>query len=171
MVALVVKSPSANIGNVRDVGLIPGSGRSPGGGHGKPLQYSCLANPMDRGAWQAAAHRVTQSRTRLSDWTELTPSKYHILWIHSTEGFSDSLAGKESLCNSGDIKNHRLDPWVGKIPWRRAWQPTPVFLSGESHGQRSLAVCGVEKSQIQLSDFTFTFHIYIYTYTSLSLFT
>ena len=40
--------------------------------------------------------------------------------------------------NSGDIKNHRLDPWVGKIPWRRAWQPTPVFLSGESHGQRSL---------------------------------
>ena len=48
--ALVVKNPPANAG---DVGLIPASGRSPGGGHGKPLQYSCLENPMDRGAWQA----------------------------------------------------------------------------------------------------------------------
>ena len=49
-VALVVKNPPANAG---DVGLIPGSGRCPGEGHGKPLQYSCLENPMDRGAWQA----------------------------------------------------------------------------------------------------------------------
>ena len=44
-----------------DVGSIPGSGRSPGGGNGNPLQYSCLKNPMDRGAWQAAFHRVTKS--------------------------------------------------------------------------------------------------------------
>ena len=43
-------------------GLIPGSGKSPGGGHGNPLQYSCLENPMDRGAWQAAVHRVTKSQ-------------------------------------------------------------------------------------------------------------
>ena len=42
--------------------------------------------------------------------------------------------------NAGDVR-HRFDPWVGKIPWRRAWQPTPVFLPGESHGQRSLAGC------------------------------
>ena len=48
---LVVKNPPANAGDVRDAGLIPGSGRAPGGGHGKPLQYSCLENPMDRGAW------------------------------------------------------------------------------------------------------------------------
>ena len=48
--ALVVKSPPANAGVLRDVGLIPGSGRSPGGGHGNLLQYSCLENPMDRGA-------------------------------------------------------------------------------------------------------------------------
>ena len=40
--------------------------------------------------------------------------------------------------NAGDIKRHRFDPWVRKIPWRRAWKPTPVFLPGESHGQRSL---------------------------------
>ena len=61
-VALVVKSLPASAGDKRDVGLIPGSGRSPGGGHGNPLQYSCLENPMDRGAWQATVHRVAKSR-------------------------------------------------------------------------------------------------------------
>ena len=59
--ALVVKNLPANPGNVRDVGSIPGSGRSPGGGHGNPLQYSCLENPMDRGAWQSTVHGVTKS--------------------------------------------------------------------------------------------------------------
>ena len=49
--ALVVKNPSTNAGDVRDAGSIPGSGRFPGGGHGNPLQYPCLENPMDRGAW------------------------------------------------------------------------------------------------------------------------
>ena len=49
-VVLVVKNPPANVGDVGDVGSIPGSGRSPGGGHGNPLQYSCLENPMDQGA-------------------------------------------------------------------------------------------------------------------------
>ena len=49
-VVLVVKNPPASAGNVRDVGSIPGSGRSPEGGHSNPLQYSCLENPMDRGA-------------------------------------------------------------------------------------------------------------------------
>ena len=52
-VARVVKNPPANAGDVGDVGLSPGSGRSPGGQHGNPLQYSCLENPMDRGAWRA----------------------------------------------------------------------------------------------------------------------
>ena len=64
-VALVVKNLPANAGDVRDTGVIPGSGRSPGGGHGNPLQYSCLENPMDREAWWATVHRVTQSWTRL----------------------------------------------------------------------------------------------------------
>ena len=58
---LVVKNLPANAGDVRDTGLIPESGRSPGGGHGNPLQYSCLENPMDRGAWQAIVHRVPKS--------------------------------------------------------------------------------------------------------------
>ena len=53
--------------NAGDLGSIPGSGRSPGGGNGYPLQYSCLENSMDRGAWWAAVHGVTKSRTRLSD--------------------------------------------------------------------------------------------------------
>ena len=59
----MVKNPPANAG---DVGSIPGTGRSPGGGNGKPLQYSCLENPMDRGAWQATVPGVTKSKTRLS---------------------------------------------------------------------------------------------------------
>ena len=55
---LVVKNLPANAGDRRDKGLNPGSGRSPGGGHGNPLQYYCLENPNDRGAWQAIVHNV-----------------------------------------------------------------------------------------------------------------
>ena len=62
-VAQVVKTPPANAGDTRDKGLIPGSGRSPGGGHGNPLQYSCLENPMDKGTWKATVHGVTKSWT------------------------------------------------------------------------------------------------------------
>ena len=64
--ALVVKSPSANSRTQENVGTIPGSGRSPGGGNVNPLQYSCLENPMDRRAWQATVPEVTKSRTKLS---------------------------------------------------------------------------------------------------------
>ena len=59
--ALVDKNSSVNVGDIRDAGLIPGLGRFPEGGHGNPLQYSCLENPMDRGAWQITVHRVTKS--------------------------------------------------------------------------------------------------------------
>ena len=61
--ALVVKNTPANEVDVRDAGLITGLGRSPGGGHGNPLQYSCLENPMDKGAWQATVHRVAKNGT------------------------------------------------------------------------------------------------------------
>ena len=60
-VPLVIKNLPDNAGNIRDVGSIPGSERSPGGGHGDPLQYSCLENPMDRGSWWVTVHGVAES--------------------------------------------------------------------------------------------------------------
>ena len=62
-VALVVKNPPANAGDGRDMGSILGLGRSSGAGHGSPFQYSCLENPVDRGAWQATVHRVAKRQT------------------------------------------------------------------------------------------------------------
>ena len=62
-VALVVKNPPAKAGDIRDAGLIPGLDRSPGGGHGNPFQYSCLENPMDRGAWWVTVCGVAESQT------------------------------------------------------------------------------------------------------------
>jgi len=60
-VALVAKNPPANAGDIRDLSLNPGLGRSPGEGNGNPLQYSCLENPMGRGIWWATVHRVAKS--------------------------------------------------------------------------------------------------------------
>ena len=82
-VALVGKewllAPDA--GDVRDAGSVPGLGRSPGEGHGNPLQYSCLENPLDRGAWWATVHRVAQSQTQLkSDLARSTLVKIHQQW-------------------------------------------------------------------------------------------
>jgi len=64
-----------------DLGLIPGSGRSPGEGNGNPLQYSCLENPMDGRAWWATVHGVEKSRTRLSDFTKGKESEERFLYI------------------------------------------------------------------------------------------
>ena len=69
--SLMVKNPPANAGDIRDASSVPGYGRSPGGGHGNLLQYSCLENPMDRGAWQAPVHRFTKS------WTPLRQVSMH----------------------------------------------------------------------------------------------
>ena len=63
----MVKNLPTNARDAGDAGLIPGWGRSPGVGNGNPLQYSCLENPMDRGAWRATVHGVTKSQIRLSD--------------------------------------------------------------------------------------------------------
>ena len=63
--ALAVKNPPANAKDIREAGLIPGWGGSPGGGHGNPLQCYCLENLMDRGAWRATVHGVTESQTGL----------------------------------------------------------------------------------------------------------
>ena len=63
--------------NAGDPGSIPGLGRSPGEGNGNPLQYSCLENPMDRGAWRATVHGVAKSWTRLSNFTSHTKKDFH----------------------------------------------------------------------------------------------
>ena len=77
-VVLVVKNPLASAGEARDTGLIPGSGDSPGEGHGNPLQYSCLEqeNSMDRGTWQATVHSVAKS------WTQLKRLIKHAAPVH-----------------------------------------------------------------------------------------
>ena len=62
-------------------------------------------------------------------------------WIGLVQGFPGGASGKEPACQCRRFERYRFCLWVGRIPWRRAWQPTPVFLPGESHGQRSLAGC------------------------------
>ena len=74
-VVLVVKNLPANGEDVRDTGSTPGLGRSPGGGHGNPLQYSCLENLVDRGAWQAMVNRVAKSQTQLK-WFSMHSCTY-----------------------------------------------------------------------------------------------
>ena len=89
--ALVVKNLPANSGDRRDTGLIPGSGRSPGGGYGKPLQYSCLENLMDRRIWQTMVHRIAKSPLKLfSMHVHMCPH------IHVCEGFL--LKGEFEVC-------------------------------------------------------------------------
>ena len=88
-VAVVVKNMPANEGDMRDLGLIPGWGRSHGEGNGNPLQYSCLENPIDRGVWRGTVHRVAQSQIQLkqlsmhlkpteSETTDVGPSPFQV---------------------------------------------------------------------------------------------
>ena len=117
----VVKNLPVNAG---DAGSIPGSGRSPGEGNGNPRQCSGRGNPMDREAWWAA----------VSPWG-------HDEWNMTEPTDTGFPRGSDSEESAGQCRRCRFDPWVGKIPWRRKWLPTPVFLPGESHGQRSPAGC------------------------------
>ena len=92
-----VKASACNAGAL---GSIPGSGRSPGEGYGNPLQYSCLENPMNRGAWRATVHRVAKSRTQLSDFT-------------FTFNFPAGSDGKASAYNAGGLGSI---PGLGRSP-------------------------------------------------------
>ena len=104
-----------------------------GEGNGNPLQCSCLENPRDGGAGWAALYGVTQSRTRLMRLSSSSSSSRIEL------DFPGGASGQESTCQCRRHKRLGFDPWVGRMPWRRTQQPTPVSLPGKSHGQRSLA--------------------------------
>ena len=89
----MVKNLPANAGNVRDVGSIPGLGRSLEGGHGNPFQYSCLENPMDRGAWQATVPRVAMSQTQLNQLS--THTSILLMTFNVTHYFNSFWEGRE----------------------------------------------------------------------------
>ena len=108
--------------NAGDPGLIPGSGRSPGGRNGNLLQYSCLENPHG----QRSLVGYNPWGHKESDTSEGLRTAQHLY-----SGLPWWLSGKESAWQC-------RRPWIRKIPWRRKWQPTPVFLPGKSHRQRSL---------------------------------
>ena len=96
---LAVKSSLANGGDIRDKVSISGSGRSPGGGHGNPLQCSCLENPMDRGAWWATVHRVPNSWT-WPKWLGMHTCKLLLLELRSSSCLADSSSGQKVALES-----------------------------------------------------------------------
>ena len=111
-----VKASACNAG---DLGSIPGLGRSPGGRHGNPLQYSCLENPLDGGAWWATVHGVAKNRTRLSDFVSSTyfcvdTSEYVVLCLVTLSGLTlcdpmdCSLPGSSAM----GILQARILDWV-----------------------------------------------------------
>ena len=125
--------------NAGDPGSIPGSGRSPGEGNGNPLQYSCLENPLDRGAWQATVHGVAKSRTRLSNFT-----LSHIVFGGSVVKDPPANAG-----DTGDVSS----PKLGRFPGGRNGNPLQYFCLGIplDRGAWQATVHGVAKSQTRLS--------------------
>ena len=177
---LVVRNPPANAADIRDVGLIPESWISPGGGHGNPLQYSCLDSPMDRGAWWTTVHRVTKSRTWLK-WLSMHEYiniyyMWYILYIFQPiwnkkslkKWMNPCLTAKEKIEWGGSgllIMNSLTFLYLTKCCiQRRRWHPTPVLLPGKSHGQRSLVGCSQSVGSLRVrhdwatSLFTFHFH-------------
>ena len=93
----------------------------------KTMRFSCLV---------ISACLSTVYRPRLTLTWEV--SRLYIKMVCIASGFPGGASGKAAACQCGRFKRRRFDPWVGKIPWRRVWQPTPVFVPGESHGQKSL---------------------------------
>ena len=84
--ALVVKNLPASARDIRNMGSIPGLGRFLGGGHGNPLQYSCLENPMDRRAWWVTVHRITKSRTEVTEHASIYAHTHTRACMHDFEG-------------------------------------------------------------------------------------
>ena len=100
---LVIKNPPASVGDLRDVGLIPGVGKSPGGGHDNPHQYSCLGNPMDKEAWWATVHGVAKSWLWLSMRVRAhTHAQTYTVVTYKCESESDVAQSCPTLCDPMD---------------------------------------------------------------------
>ena len=129
----MVKNPPANARDVRDAGSIPGLGRSPGGGHGNPLQHSCLENPMDRGVLRATVHGVAESDTTEATWQRaLLPVSSPPLPLGSSCLLISPLPGL-SPSPQGSASRLSLSPpgclWCWSAPARQACVGTPLLLS------------------------------------------
>ena len=134
--------------NAEDPGSIPGSRRVPGKGNDNAFHYSYLENSVKRGAWWAIVRRITESNTTeqltLSHFQELYTYLHLITetqsaWNKSrTERRPGGASDKELTCHCRKYKIWGFVPWSGKMPWRRAWQTTPIVLPGESHRLQSI---------------------------------
>ena len=145
--ALVVKNLLASAGDIRDVSSIPGSGRSPGEGDGNSLQYSCLENPMDWGAWWATVHGVANSQTRLkwlSIFTHAEEFKQERLEMCSYEMNLATVSLMKEDCCTCESKGKTRE-WTGRDVGRggqrseasdRRWRPVAFFTA---NGHLSLA--------------------------------
>ena len=111
-VLLMVKNLPASAGDVRDKGSVLGLGRSPGQGHGNPLQDSCLENPMDRGAWWVMVHRAAKSRTRLkrlsTQHKTFTSSQWAVEGSGNRWALWPDLRGLPQLCQSEETGMHKF---------------------------------------------------------------
>ena len=108
----MVKNRPASVGDIREMGSIPGSRRSPGEGHGNPLQYFHLEKPMDRGAWQDTVHRVAKSQAWLK-WLGTHP-------LHLCSSYS--IRALERNCQCWEYKNFKEDVQIHKVERDSAWQ-------------------------------------------------
>ena len=125
--ALVVENLPANAGDIRNVCSIPGSGRSPGGGHGNPLQYSCLENPMIRGAWWATVRGVSKSRRWLKQLSTCTcqaleKKKNKVCFSDLNSYYVWKYLLALTLANTGYVKLYNLCQFIkGKMTsWSRS---------------------------------------------------
>ena len=141
----MVKNLPAMRGNP---GLIPGWGRSPGEGHGNPLQYSCLENPMDREAWWDTIHRVAESQTQLKRFSTHRMGKWQPTPVllpgksHGQKSLVDYSPWNRKESGMTERLHFHFHLLPGRcLPRRKQWQPTPVLLPGKSHGRRSLVGC------------------------------
>ena len=132
----MVKNAPANAGDRRDVGSIPGMGRSPGGGHGNPLQYLCLENPMDRGAWRATVHGAAKSWSQLSTSTHTFEERERTTSAGEL-GTSPSSPGAGPWCRGVLSRFSRVQLFV--TPWTLACQ-APLSIGFSRQGYWSTGV-------------------------------